>query len=382
MTRPAPPTPAPDGRAQDGALDAAPGTDPATAASGGADAPMASETAHAAVGDAGGGAGDAADEDAALARLTAAIGARVRAGRGAVGLTRRALADRSGVSQRYLAEVEAGRGNISVALLHRIARALDTPIVWLLDADAQANAPTTERWRKAPSDRTTTTAQGGLAEARLAPPAQTDEASRLAGLIARADAATRARALDLLAGAEAAGAGKARRICLIGLRGAGKSTLGARLAADLALPFVELNREIEAEAGMGVGDVIALYGAETYRRLERAALDRTAARHDALVLAVAGGVVEAAESYDALLARFHTIWLSAAPDDHMARVRAQGDERPMAGVPKAMEELRRILAARAPAYARADARLDTSGEGAAASAARLAALVAARGFLD
>jgi XRE family aerobic/anaerobic benzoate catabolism transcriptional regulator len=159
------------------------------------------------------------------------------------------------------------------------------------------------------------------------------------------------------------GTGSARqsRICLIGLRGAGKSTLGRLLAAELSLPFEELNRRIEAQGGMPVEDIIALYGQEGYRRLEHQALESIVAASDAVVLAVAGGIVTEPETFAFLLRHFHTVWLRATPEEHMARVRAQGDERPMAGNPKAMEDLRAILASREALYARAGAAIDTTG---------------------
>jgi XRE family aerobic/anaerobic benzoate catabolism transcriptional regulator len=153
-----------------------------------------------------------------------------------------------------------------------------------------------------------------------------------------------------------------QRICLIGLRGAGKSTLGRLLGTELNVPFVELHRDIEEQSGMPVGEVMALYGLEGYRRLERQALERVVATHDCLVLAVAGGIVSEPETYGFLLRNFHTIWLKATPDEHMSRVRAQGDERPMAGNPKAMEELKSILTSREGLYAKAEAMVNTSGK--------------------
>lgn len=134
------------------------------------------------------------------------------------------------------------------------------------------------------------------------------------------------------------------------------------LGAQLDLPFVELNREIEEQSGMPVNEVMALYGHEGYRRLERQAVERVVAIYDALVLAVAGGIVSEPETHSYLLRNFHTVWLRASPQDHMSRVRAQGDERPMAGNPKAMEELRSILTSRENLYARAEAMINTSGK--------------------
>lgn len=151
------------------------------------------------------------------------------------------------------------------------------------------------------------------------------------------------------------------RICLVGLRGAGKSTLGKALAARRNVPFVELTGLIEQRAGMPLSEIIALYGQSGLRRLEDEAVDDVIARHPGVVLAVAGGIVEAPETYARVLAGFRTIWLRASPAEHMDRVRAQGDTRPMQGNPAAMEQLRAILGAREAEYARADLSLDTSG---------------------
>jgi XRE family aerobic/anaerobic benzoate catabolism transcriptional regulator len=145
------------------------------------------------------------------------------------------------------------------------------------------------------------------------------------------------------------------------LRGAGKSTLGKILSKDLSLPFIELNREIEEVSGMPATEVMALYGQEGYRRLERQALERIVATSDAAVLAVAGGIVAEPETFAYLLRYFHTVWIKARPEEHMERVRNQGDLRPMKGNPKAMEELYSILASREELYAKAEATVDTSG---------------------
>jgi XRE family aerobic/anaerobic benzoate catabolism transcriptional regulator len=174
---------------------------------------------------------------------------------------------------------------------------------------------------------------------------------------------------------------RARRICLIGLRGAGKTTLGRLLGESLDIPFVELNREIEEQSGIPVNEVMALFGQEGYRRLERQALERIVANRDCLALAAAGGVVSEPETFHFLLGRFHTIWLKAAPEEHMQRVRAQGDERPMAGNPKAMEELNAILKSREALYTRAEVTVDTSGRTVPESAAELLRAVRQLGVL-
>ena len=278
--------------------------------------------------------------------LIARVGARVRAARVQAGLSQRALSERSGLSLRYVAQVEAGVGNISIGRLEGLAGALGLPVAALV-------------------------AEGGI---------EAQDAARLAALWSAADPATRARALAVL-DPQRARARKARRICLMGLRGAGKSTLGALVAADLGLPFVELREEIEREAGMPVAEIIALYGAEGYRELEAAALAGIVSARAGVMLAAAGGIVEHDAAMGALLTRFHTVWLRAAPSEHMERVRAQGDLRPMQGNPRAMVQLRQILRGREAQYAQADLRLDTANRTTEQSRADLRALIAEAGIL-
>lgn len=263
------------------------------------------------------------------------VGQRVRAARKRAKLSRRELSELSSVSQRYLAQIEAGAGNISIALLARVGNALGLSVEQLVARDAGA--------------------------------------VEISARYSAADPATQARVNDLLANAQQGPPqnAHAKRIALIGLRGAGKSTLGRKLGARLGAPFVELNREIEKISGLPIGDVIALYGQEGYRGFEARALDRVIAEHDQMVLAVAGGIVSAPDTYRTLLAHCQTIWLRATPEDHMNRVRAQGDERPMEGNPEAMAELRAILASREELYARASAVVDTSGMDEAAALARV-----------
>ena len=151
------------------------------------------------------------------------------------------------------------------------------------------------------------------------------------------------------------------RIALIGLRGAGKSTLGAALAAESQTLFIELDREVESEVGMSLAEVFSLYGQSGYRRIEQRCLQRVVETHDRVVISVGGGIVSEPDTYELLLARCFTVWIKAQPEEHMARVASQGDFRPMEGNHEAMDDLRRILAARAPLYGRADAQVDTSG---------------------
>jgi len=228
-------------------------------------------------------------------------------------MTRRMLADQSGVSERYISAVEGGTGNGSILLLRAIAGALNLPLRALLEDDPEG------------------------------PPA----------LLSRAP-------------------GYRRRIALIGLRGAGKSTLGAALAARLGVPFIELDREIEREAGMRLGEILELHGQPGFRRLERQVLDQVIARNAAVVIAAGGGIVSEPATFEVLLTHCRTIWLRAAPETHMRRVTEQGDLRPMRDNRQAMADLRTILASREALYARADFTLDTTGQDEASSLRALA----------
>lgn len=278
--------------------------------------------------------------------LLCRVGERVRKARERRGIPRRVLSEMSGVSPRYLAQLEAGDGNISIGLLQRVAIALDHRIEWLVGED--------DPW--------------------------TSDALRVADLFRSAPAEVQQTVLRAL-NPEPAEAMRANRICLIGLRGAGKSTLGALLGEALNLPFVELNAAIEEQSGMPVSEVIALYGQEGYRKLESQAVSRIIATHDAMILAVAGGIVAEPDTFNTLLGHFHTIWLRTSPDEHMQRVRAQGDERPMAGNPEAMEQLKSILTSREALYARAQAQHDTSGQSTETSLAQILRLIEERKFL-
>jgi XRE family aerobic/anaerobic benzoate catabolism transcriptional regulator len=272
------------------------------------------------------------------ARFLAELGQRVRSLRGRRGMTRRQLAQDAGVSERYLGQLETGDGNVSVMLLRRIASALAvTPAELLVPED-----------RDSVEKRLVRRFLERLPAHRLE-----DVVFRLMRDLGQEEAARR------------------RRIALIGLRGAGKSTLGARLAAELRLPFVELNREVERETGLPVAEVIALYGQAGYRRIERRSLDRVLRENERAVISPGGGVVSEEETFDLLLANCYTVWLRASPEEHMSRVLAQGDLRPMAGNDEAMDDLRRILDVREPLYRKADAIVDTSGQTPEQSLARL-----------
>ncbi|NRB20052.1 MAG: helix-turn-helix transcriptional regulator [Rhodobacteraceae bacterium] len=292
------------------------------------------------------GVSDRDEADASVARLITRVGERVRRARERKGISRRILSEQSGVSPRYLAQLESGAGNISIGLLQRVAIALDHRIEWLTGEE--------DPW--------------------------SSEALRVGDLYRRSNAETQRLVQELLSPEPEANL-RAGRICLVGLRGAGKSTLGALAGQALDLPFVELNSEIESQSGMPVDEVMALYGQEGYRKLEAQAISRITATHDSLILAAAGGVVAEPETYNSLLAGFHTIWIKASAEDHMARVRAQGDERPMAGNPEAMEQLRSILTSREALYGKALAQLDTSGLGVEDTLADLVNLIRDRDFL-
>src|SRR5688572_31010995 len=241
------------------------------------------------------------------------LGDRVRAWRTEHGMTRKTLSQASGVSERYLAQLEAGEGNISVLLLRKVAKAMGVPVETLVRED--------------PKD-----------EKRSSKP-----------------------------------------IALLGLRGAGKSTLGAKLAEALKLPFIELDREVEKEAGAELGEVFALYGQDAYRRFERRALERVLAHDERAVIATGGSLVTDAGTYRMLRERCLCVWLKASPEEHMARVIAQGDLRPFkgnaTGRPSALDEIRQLLADRDRLYSRADVTLDTSGKTLRASVAQLLSLV-------
>jgi XRE family aerobic/anaerobic benzoate catabolism transcriptional regulator len=260
--------------------------------------------------------------------FAAAVGALVRSSRAKRGITRRQLAEQSGASERYLAQIEGGQGNPSVIMLRAIAEALDVPIIELLP---RSNI-------------------------------RSETLNRIVDRLLRLPPSELPAIADLIEGRSDGGADRAHRIALVGLRGAGKSTLGARLASHLGCPFIELDRLVEREYGASIPDLVEIAGLATFRRYERACLERVIAEHQAAVIAAAGGIVSNAESYALLLRRTHTVWIKARPDEHMRRVMAQGDFRPMAQNREAMADLNAILEARRADYARAEAELDTSGD--------------------
>jgi XRE family aerobic/anaerobic benzoate catabolism transcriptional regulator len=268
------------------------------------------------------------------------LGERVREMRARRGMTRKILARDSGVSERYLAQLESGRGNISILRLRQIAQALDTPLQALV-----LDGP------EPPVDLVHTTEF-----LRRLPAAELVEARRL--LVEHFGGVD----LDARRG----------RIALVGLRGAGKSTLGAMLADRLEAPFLELDSLIEQESGVSLSVIFDLYGQSGFRRLERRVLDQVIERYPRFVLATGGSLVSEPATFERLLTMCFTVWLRATPEEHMQRVIAQGDMRPMADNRESMSDLRRILDVREPLYRKADATIDTSGGSVEATVERLA----------
>jgi XRE family aerobic/anaerobic benzoate catabolism transcriptional regulator len=256
------------------------------------------------------------------------VGSRVREFRSLRGMTRKVVAQEADVSERHLAQLESGEGNISIVLLRRIAGALNVSLAELFLPSPEESAEK-------------------LAIRRFL---QKLPANRLEDVLSRLQR-------DFSAEEKT----RRTRIALIGLRGAGKSTLGSRLAKDRDIPFIELDREIEKDTGMPLAEIFSLYGQSGYRAVEKRALERVLQQPGPAVVSVGGGVVSEKDTYDYLLSNCYTVWIKARPDEHMSRVIAQGDFRAMAGSDRAMEDLRRILEAREPLYRKADLVLDTSG---------------------
>jgi XRE family aerobic/anaerobic benzoate catabolism transcriptional regulator len=263
--------------------------------------------------------------------LQAALGTRVRRLRARRGMTRRQLAQEADVSERHLANLESGTGNPSMLVLRQVAIALDCPLAELL-GDETTESPDWLLIRDLLHGRNA----DELAQAR--------------------------KALTALFGDATSPATRLRRIALVGLRGAGKSTLAKLLAADLGRPYVELSDEIEKLAGCRPEEIHAVFGANAYRRYERRALESVLDTHREAVIATPGGIVTEAATFNLLLSRCFTVWLRARPEDHMGRVVAQGDFRPMSGNREAMDDLKLILAERTPFYAKADVAFETSGQ--------------------
>lgn len=261
----------------------------------------------------------------------AALGARVRALRSRRGMTRKATAVAADVSERHLANLEYGVGNVSILVLLQVGRALQCSLGELI------------------GDVTTSSPEWLLIRELLE---QRDEATLQKVRVS----------IGEMLGTGGSLPAHCPRIALIGLRGAGKSTLGQKLAEDLGFPFVELSREIEKFAGCSVAEIQGLYGANAYRRYERRALEEAIQIHSEAVIATPGGLVSDPATFNQLLTHCTTVWLQASPEDHMKRVTAQGDLRPMAASKEAMEDLKGILAGRAAFYSKAQLKLDTSAQ--------------------
>ncbi|MCU4121716.1 helix-turn-helix transcriptional regulator [Variovorax sp. N23] len=277
------------------------------------------------------GAIDTAIAEATRHPLLAVLGERVRSLRAQRGLTRKAVALAADVSERHLANLEYGTGNASILVLQQVAQALHCSLAELV-GDITTSSPEWLLIRELLEHRS----EADLRRARIA--------------------------LGELLGSGRGDSARHRRIALIGLRGAGKSTLGPMLAQDLDVPFIELSREIEKLAGCSVREIHDLYGTNAYRRYERRALEETVQIHSEVVIATPGGIVSDPATFNELLAHCTTVWLRAAPEEHMGRVVAQGDTRPIAASKEAMEDLHRILDGRAAFYSKADLTVDTSGQ--------------------
>ena len=269
-----------------------------------------------------------------------ALGERVRNLRSRKGMTRKAVALAADVSERHLANLEYGTGNVSVLVLLQVSHALQCSLAELL-GDISTSSPEWLLIRELLSKRT----EADLRRARV----------QLTEMFGESGDATARRT----------------RIALIGLRGAGKTTLGQRLADDLGFTFIELSREIEKFAGCQISEIHNLYGANAYRRYERRALEEAIQIYPEVVIATPGGLVSDSANFNLLLTHCTTVWLQANANDHMSRVAAQGDLRPMAASPEAMEDLKRILEGRSAFYSKADLSFDTSAQAAEESFQRL-----------
>jgi XRE family aerobic/anaerobic benzoate catabolism transcriptional regulator len=261
-----------------------------------------------------------------------ALGERVRAMRARRGMTRKAVALAADISERHLANLEYGEGNASILVLLQVAAALQCSLAEMI-GDVSTSSP---------------------------------EWLLIRELLEGCDEAALRRvrlAIGEVLGTGGSHAAGSSRIALVGLRGAGKSTLGAMLAQDLGFPFIELSRDIEQFAGCSVSEIQALYGMNAYRRYERRALEEAIQIYPEVVMATPGGLVSDPATFNQLLSHCTTVWLHADPEDHMRRVQAQGDLRPMAASREAMEDLKGILAGRAAFYSKAQYKVDTSAQG-------------------
>ena len=257
------------------------------------------------------------------------VGSRIKKIRKEKKYTRKLLSEQSGVSERYLALLESGKGNVSIALLRQVAQSLDVQPEILVSNSAPINA-----------------------ESRL-----------LLGLLAGLASSDRLRFKDqLLRELRNSPASRSYRIALIGLRGAGKTTVGERLSIILDIPFVEIDREIEKLVDAPLSEIFITYGQEGYRNLEKTCLENALSNGGNCIISTGGSIVQEQSAYDLLLSTCYTVWLKASPKEHMDRVVAQGDLRPIAGNSKAMEQLKEILIKRQSSYEKADITVATDGK--------------------
>lgn len=274
---------------------------------------------------------EAGDAAASREPLLTALGERVRMMRARKGVSRKTLATSSGVSERHLANLELGVGNASIVVLAQVADALACSVVDLVSDESHSS----------PEKMMINAMLSGRSEDELT--------------LAR-------KSLAELFGEAGTQAARHRRIALIGLRGAGKSTMGRLLAEAIGVPFVELTREVERVAGCSLAEIQSLLGQTAYRRYEKRALEEVIQQYPDAVIATPGGIVSEPATFKLLLSECLTVWLKASPAEHMQRVVTQGDMRPMAGNAEAMDDLKRILVSRAPMYGKAELSLDTSGK--------------------
>ncbi len=261
--------------------------------------------------------------------LLRALGDRIRSLRARKGITRKKLASLAGISERHMANLELGTGNATILVLHQVAQALTCPLAELI-GDVTTSSPEWLMIRELLENR------------------KDEELHKV-----------RLKLIELF-GAEKAPGSRMSRIALIGLRGAGKSTLGRMLADKLGFPFIELSHEIEQTTGCSINEIHSLYGPVAYRRYERRALEETIQLYPEVVIATPGGLVSEAATYSSLLEHCFTVWLQATPREHMDRVIEQGDFRPMSGSKEAMNDLKLILEGRVAFYSKADLHVDTS----------------------
>lgn len=271
--------------------------------------------------------------------LTRTIGERVRAARAGADMTRKQLSEKANVSERYLNELENGDANVSVGILGRVAAALSIDLVSLLPSPRGSTAPGSQA--------------GGSPGFAMH--------GALADLIGGMSLREQESAVPFLERYLEDRRKSLKGVALLGLRGAGKTTIGGLFAARHGLPFLSVTREIETRAGMSLNDLFNLGGPDAYRTLENEVVTDLSGRNDRIVIETAGGIVSNGSALDVILGSFKTVWLKASPEEHLSRVVKQGDMRPMHGMPKALEHLKTLLARREQEYARADCALDTTG---------------------